>query len=307
MKFFFLFLFLPFFSQAQLPTREVIRDRGIVKIEVWNHQMPPITKPGFHLNEEFSSKLEEEAQKDTIITLVKTWFFDQRGLPVKITAENNGDQYRTQFSYDDLDRLTDRVYLKNEEETFRETVTVTKDSLFDFKRWRDGKLFDHYLARKDSLILFVYPLNSGELPLYIDNRDSNYTQTVRYENNKIASIKSEQWHLNADGTPYSLEVDFKQFERATKRNGLEKSYHLTFKARPDGSLIPLSEHSAPRTNFYYRGRYSNLNREHEQHVFNNPEIIDRTEDIILLSFDVKDECYYESYRYFYNQKEFNSK
>ena len=128
MKALFLFLLLPLCSTSQLPKPELIRNAGIIKIDVWNHQMPDTYKVGFQPTTFEPIENPKDARQDTVTTLLRSWFLNQNGFPYKGTSENNGNQFESHYIYDDLNRMIELKDMKNGVDTYRELVLHKNDS-----------------------------------------------------------------------------------------------------------------------------------------------------------------------------------
>lgn len=303
MRALFLFLLLPTLSMAQLPKPELIREAGIKKIDVWNHQLPDVYKDGIGPATFEKIKKPEDQKEDTVSTLMRTWYFNEQGFPFKCTASNNGNDFETHYAYDEQNRLIEQKDLKNGKVTFRQLVTHNDDSTLVYKKWSDGKLEAHYLTTLDSIMTFAYPVEKDHIPYYIYKKDSHYTETSVYMVGEISNTRKEHWILDAQGKPTSLEVEFIQHQRVTKRNGLTKSYHKVIPVAVDGTTSRVPEISYPSKNFYSEKRKYGFISESVFQNFRGDEILDRTEDIVWKTFDIKDPKYFESYTYYYNLKD----
>lgn len=304
---FLLITFYPLFSVAQLlPSPEIIRLHGIKKIDVWNHQLPDVYKNGIDPATMEKIEKSEHHVEDTVSTLLRTWYFNEKGFPYRCTGSYGTNQFETNYRYDDHNRTIERTDTENGVVTFRQLVKRQEDSSFVFKVWRNGALESHYLASKDSIPLYIFPREQGQLPYLIYKRDSNYIQKASYVRGKLANTVKEQWIVNSEGKPTGLDVDFQQFRRATKRNGLQKSFRATFSVNEQGTTESIEGIRYPLKHFYSQVRKSSFINAYHLQDFRLDTIVDRTEDIVLQTFDIKDPKYFYSFTYYHNLKEFNA-
>ena len=299
----FLFLLLPLCSTSQLPKPELIRNAGIIKIDVWNHQMPDTYKVGFQPTTFEPIEKPKDARQDTVTTLLRSWFLNQNGFPYKGTSENNGNQFESHYIYDDLNRMIELKDMRNGVDTYRELVLHKNDSTLEYKNWRDGKLRAHYLTTLDSVMTYAFPVEKGHIPYYIYKPDSHYTESSVYLRGKISNTRKERWILDSSGKPKSLEIEFIQYERVTKRNGNQKSYHKVIPVNSDGTTERIPEISFPSKSFYSQKRKFEFISPYVLQDFRGDKIVERTEDITIETFDIKDPNYFQSYIFYYNKKE----
>lgn len=298
-----LFFLLPTLLFAQLPKPELIRAAGIKKIDVWYHRLPDVYKDGMDPATFEKIKTPEDKAEDTVSTLLRTWHFNAQGFPFKCTSSNNGNDFETHYTYDEQNRLIEQKDVKNGKETFRELVTKKNDSTLEYKKWRDGKLEAHYLTTIDSVMTFAYPVEKGHIPYYVYKKDSFYTESSVYTRGKISNTRKERWFIDSDGKPKSLEVEFIQHERVTKKNGNAKSYHKIIPVAPDGTTERVPEISYPSKNFYTEKRKFGFVSSYVLQDFRGDKILDRTEDFVTQTFDIKDPKYFQSFAYYYYLKE----
>jgi len=124
-----------------------------------------------------------------------------------------------------------------------------------------------------------------------------------YLRGKISNTRKERWILDSSGKPKSLEIEFIQYERVTKRNGNQKSYHKVIPVNSDGTTERIPEISFPSKSFYTQKRKFEFISPYILQDFRGDKIVERTEDITIETFDIKDPNYFQSYIFYYNEKE----